>query len=75
MERADISIYTVDADEGCTVIRKGSQELFKTSEPVTVAYEFPFFDAHRKEILNLISPSEFRKMISMPWWKRLIAKI
>ncbi len=69
IERPDISICTVDTDEGCAVIQKGSQELFKTNEPESVIYEYPFFDAHRTEILNLISVREFRKRFGIPWWK------
>ena len=59
MERSDIEIYTIDADEGCTIIRRGSQELYTPT--VTDPYTFAYFKKHRKEILHLISVQEFKK--------------
>lgn len=59
MERPDIEIYTIDADEGCAVITKGSQELYKPVDG-TDPYTYEYFDAHRKEILNLISTKQFK---------------
>lgn len=59
MERPDIQIYTVDTDEGCAIITKGSQELFKPAEGADI-YSYEFFDANRKEILHLISVKEFK---------------
>jgi hypothetical protein len=58
IENTNIEICTVDTDEGCAIIRKGTQELLKISEDVNV-YEYSFLSDNRKEALNLISISEF----------------
>ena len=68
MENPDLAIYTVDADEGCAVIQRGGQELFKTKGAAADIYNFDFFDAHRKNILNLISVKEFKKIIRTDNW-------
>jgi hypothetical protein len=57
MERDDICIRTVDTDEGCGIISRGSQELIK---PTCDPYDYSSLDANRKEFLNLISVSEFK---------------
>jgi len=66
MERTDISVYTIDADEGCTVIQKGSQDLYVPlpSEGQDI-YSFDFFKKHKKEILNLISIKQFKEKLSI----------
>jgi len=58
IENTNIEICTVDTDEGCAIIIKGTQELLKISEDVNV-YEYSFLSDNRKEALNLISISEF----------------
>lgn len=63
MENPEISIYTIDADEGCTIIQKGKQELFKTDEKNI--YTWDFFNKNRKNILNLISVRDFRGKVGM----------
>lgn len=68
MERSDISIYTIDADEGCAIITKGHQELFKAPEGTVDVYTYEFFDKHRNEILNLISVKEFKKKMGIKSW-------
>lgn len=55
MERDDLEMYTVDADCGCGIITRGSQELLNLNYPMTYHY----LDKNRKELLNLISPEEF----------------
>jgi hypothetical protein len=67
MERSDIQIYTVD-DEGCAVITKGNQELFKAPSEAGDIYTFDFFNKHRNEILHLISPREFKKKMGIKTW-------
>ena len=47
---------TVDIDNGCTIIRKGN--IFWERNDVTWEY----FDANRKELLNLITWDEFVKL-------------
>lgn len=53
--RTDLEMYTIDADYGCSVIKRGTQELLVTDEPMT----FASLDKNRKEWLNLISVAEF----------------
>lgn len=60
MERSDIEIYTVSTDEGCGIIRKGRQELFRVGEYAGDIYTYDFFNRHRKNILNLITVDEFK---------------
>lgn len=79
MERPDLNIYTVDTDEGCAVIQKGSQELFVPPAGQNIN-SFQFLDAHRKEILHLTSRGIFKKKMGvMENWsdriKRLFANI
>lgn len=64
-ENPELSIYTIDTDEGCAVIRKGSQKIFKTNTPQKEMYNFAFFNVHRTEILNLISVKEFKKIMGI----------
>ncbi len=59
MENPELEIHTVDTDEGCGLIRKGSQELLIVSEEINV-YEFSFLEKNRKKALNLISTEEFK---------------
>lgn len=61
MEDPNIEIYTVDTDEGCAVIKKGHQKLFMAEKKIEDIYRYNFFNAHRKDILNLISVDEFKK--------------
>jgi hypothetical protein len=61
MERPDLDIRTVDTDEGCGLVRKGQQELFKTELPADQIYKYNFLKKHRTEILNLITPDEFKQ--------------
>ncbi len=63
MEEPDVTIYTVDTDQGCTVIQKGVQKLFKTDDSTIDIYNFNFFDLNRKNILNLISIRQFKKIL------------
>ncbi len=65
MERSDISIYTINADEGCAVIQKGSQEVY-LPEGSADPYTYDYFKKHKKEILNLISVDDFRKKMGLP---------
>ena len=60
MEKPDLAICTVDTDYGCGIIQRGHQKLF-SAPPNTDVYTFDFLQAHRKEILNLISVRQFKK--------------
>lgn len=68
MEHPDTSIYTINADEGCAVIQRGTQKLFRVDDPLIDIYSYAFFDQHRTQILNLISPRQFKKMMRMDNW-------
>jgi hypothetical protein len=71
MERRDIKLYTVRTDEGCSVIQKGTQELYKP-EAGADPYTFAYFKKHKKEILNLISVRTFKEKIGYPlrWFEK-----
>jgi hypothetical protein len=60
MENPNIDICTVDTDEGCGIIKKGSQKLLVIDENTNVG-EYSFLENNRKEALNLISVDEFKK--------------
>lgn len=59
----NVEIYTIDTDEGCSIIRKGKQELLKLKNGIKEEdmYHYEVLDAHRKKLLNLITTEEFVK--------------
>ena len=59
LENPDLDICTVDTDEGCGIIKKGTQTLLTVSEDTNV-YEYEFLANNRKEALNLISVDDFK---------------
>ena len=59
MEDPNIDICTVNTDEGCGIIKKGSQNLLTVAEGTDV-YHYDFLANNRKEALNLISVDEFK---------------
>ena len=59
-ENAELQLYTIDTDEGCTIINRGEQELLVV-EPDTDLYDFSFLEKHRVEAINLISVDTFLK--------------
>jgi len=61
MEMSEIEIFTVDADEGCGIIRKGSQKLLNP-EGLGDVYSYSFLDENRKLAINLISVEEFKNI-------------
>ncbi len=73
MENPDITIYTINADEGCAIIQKGKQELFKTDKQEAEIYTYDFFKKNKKDILNLISVKEFKQKIGLPltWFEKI----
>ena len=56
--RSDLTMFTVDTDYGCAIIKKGQQELLKVNGELT----YDNFDKNRKQWLNLISVSDFYNM-------------
>jgi hypothetical protein len=73
MEEPELSIYTINADEGCAVIKKGYQELFKPTNLTDNPYSFIFFKKNKKNILNLITVKEFKQKLGIPlsWYEKL----
>jgi hypothetical protein len=62
IENPNIQIYTIDADEGCAIIQKGSQELYKPDtnrDPFT----FDFLNENREKILNLVSVETWKRKL------------
>ena len=60
---ANIEIFTIDTDCGCTILKRGSQELYN-KKSLTEALDWDYFVQNRKELLNLISVEEFIKKLS-----------
>lgn len=61
MEEIGLTIHTVDTDEGCAIIRRGSQILLPTF-PDEDPYDYSFLERHRVDALNLISVEDFKKI-------------
>lgn len=58
MTRPDLSMYVVDTDWGCGVVRFGIQEVYKGIDSIDNITE-EFLNKNKIECLNLISVSEF----------------
>lgn len=60
-QRHDITIYTVDTDEGCAIIEKKPNHL-----PLRVTRELTYsnLEAHRQIWLNIISVKEFQRLFA-----------
>lgn len=63
MEEIGLTIHTVDTDEGCAIIRRGSQILLPVS-PDEDPYDYSFLERRRVEALNLISVEGFIELYS-----------
>lgn len=61
MENIDLTIHTVDTDEGCAIIRSGSQILLPVSSDED-PYDYSFLEGRRVEALNLISVEQFKEI-------------
>jgi len=59
IENPELDISTVNTDEGCGIIKKGSQITLKV-DPSDEIYEYPFLEVNRKEVLNLITVGDFK---------------
>ena len=57
--RSDLEIFTIDSDQGLGVIRFGESQLlpYNNLEEV-ITFDYSFLEKDRKNLLNLISPSE-----------------
>jgi hypothetical protein len=62
VENPNIEIYTINTDEGCSIITKGKQELLKI-EKGTDCYDYKFLEKNRKLVLNLIEVTDFLNKI------------
>ena len=56
---ADLSMCVVDMDEGCGVIRRGSQTLWPLPTLDYAALDYSYLRRHRRKLLNLVPPSTF----------------
>jgi hypothetical protein len=63
LEAPELEIFTVDTDEGCTVIRRGAQPLLQVADPPEDMYTWDFYEQHRDEILQLVDVQEFRSRL------------
>jgi len=59
--RPDLFMCVVDADHGCGIIKRGKQELYNKF-PLKRCLRYNLFKVNRKEMLNLITVSEFKKV-------------
>ena len=59
MTREDLSMYVVDVNHGCGVVRKGKQKLFKKVSKDSLNYNF--LKKNRKKLLKLKSTKDFIK--------------
>lgn len=64
--RPDLEMYVVDADWGCGFVRPGRQQVW--TGPVS---GYAALEAHRRELLNLISVESFLQRHRPPLWRRL----
>jgi hypothetical protein len=60
VEKKDIEVCTVDTDEGCGIIRKGSQALLDVGNSSNI-YNFSFLERNRQKVLNLVSINSFKE--------------
>jgi hypothetical protein len=60
IENPELDVCTVDTDEGCGVIKKGSQVLLEIDSDVDV-YHYNFLNENRVKALNLISVEDFKR--------------
>lgn len=56
MSREDLKMYVIDCDFGTSIIRKGSQELYKTNADV---YSFRYYKQNREKMMNVIEPENY----------------
>lgn len=60
-EWPNINLFTVETDWGVTVVQRGFQNRMMLNLDKCLNYDF--FDAHRTEVLNLISVDQFNEWI------------
>jgi hypothetical protein len=62
MEEPNLSIHTVDTDEGCAIIKPGKQELLFLPDNTIDVYNYDFLSKNRVLALNLISVNQFKQI-------------
>ena len=60
--RNDLFMCVVDTDHGCGIIKKGKQIVYNKAS-LKRCLKYNFFKMNRKELLNLITVNEFKKLI------------
>tara|TARA_B100000287_G_scaffold253138_1_gene237846 strand:- start:13224 stop:13901 length:678 start_codon:yes stop_codon:yes gene_type:complete len=61
--RDDLDIKVVDTDEGCGIIQVKNSKLYEHREKVDINnIKYDLLENDRKNLLNLISPKEFKKI-------------
>jgi len=59
--QTDVTVSVVNIDWGCGILRKGKQDVYNKA-PLETCLTWEYFDANRKELLNLITVEEFRNL-------------
>ena len=59
VERSDLTMYVIDSDYGCGVIRRGSQNTIKMPDELT----WDTLEKNRNYLLNLISVDKFKSFL------------
>jgi hypothetical protein len=57
--RADLFMCVIDMDEGCGVVRPGSQQLLSLPSLDYAAMDYDYLASHRREVLNMVSRDQF----------------
>ncbi len=59
--RPDLFMCVVNTDHGCGIIRKGSQQIYDKAS-IKRCLKYNFLKLNRKELLNLITIGEFKRL-------------
>ena len=54
----NVEIFVVDTDNGCGIIKRGKQKLYKKVD-IEKAKTYDYFASDRDELMNVISPDVF----------------
>ena len=61
LENPNVDVCTVDADEGCGIVKKGTQTLLNPKDTSVDMYQYDVLNANRHKILNLITVDQFKE--------------
>lgn len=59
--RGDLKMYVINENDGCGVIRKGEQKIWKRNS-IEECIKYEYLEKHRKELLNLVEAKDFVKI-------------